>query len=151
MSSTIYEITPLVDVRIAGPGPQVIPIPFISRAYINKIIVVQTDGVFGAFTVELFNRPEIAGDLGQTSESAGPDRVGIIPEDLFRVTPPLVASSGGKLLHFSEDANGGRGYAFVGPPIRNDFKSQAILYMRITPAAAGNNQYAIAISGENAV
>lgn len=150
-STALFELPPLVDVKVTGPAPIVIPISCPSRVWINKIIVEQTDGPGPtAFTVELFNNKAVMPN--QVSESMGPDEVGIVPEGCYAICPPIASDSPGVLRHFSENATGGRGYGFVctDPDARN-IKSQGTLYLRLTPTGSGVYQFAIAIGGENNV
>lgn len=145
-----FELGPMVNEPFTGGVARVLKIGCPSRALINKIIIKQMDGVLATFTVELFNNGQVFTGI-PTSDSAGP-YVGKVPEDCYRVTPVINSDAAGTLVHFSENATGGHGYAFVCTDVDlRNFKSQGSLYLRITPAGSGAMLFAIAIGGESQV
>jgi hypothetical protein len=141
-----YEIPPKAGIAATGtPIVEVIDWP--DRSVISKIVVVQTEGVMEAFTVALYNHPQVE-DGVQVSDSVGGE-VGKIPDDCFRVTPDLVAGAGGKLLYFSDEATGGYGYVFYGQKAKDGRQGQRAskLYVKITPTSGGAKKYALCIGG----
>lgn len=146
---TPYEIRPMVTETVVGATPFIVAIPWPHRSVISKIIIVTKDGVSEAFTAEFFNHPMV--DSGEAvSDSDGPEgEVGQIPEECFRVTPPIVANSSGRIRYFSEESTGGYGYVFYNHKEPNNRQGQreGILYLRLTPVSGGTHRYAIVISG----
>lgn len=144
-----YEIPPMAGIAVDGvPHVEVIDWPHRSR--ITKIIVTQTTGVLEAFTVALYNHPQVDGGE-QTSDSLG-DEVGAIPDDHYRVTNDLVASAGGKLIYLAED-EGGAGFGFFSQKAKDGRQGQrdSKLYVKITPTGGGSKKFAITIGGEKEV
>lgn len=145
-----YECTPQGGFVVAPGATGVFTIDFPSRSVISKIIVIQTDGVPANFSTILFNNLIAAGGTDQ-SESVG-DYQGLLPPDLYRVTPTLTASSG-SLIYFSETANGGHGFVFFNQDkdtMANRLGNPHRLYLQITvPAGGGGNcTFAVTIAGE---
>lgn len=146
---TPYEIPPMAGVAVLGV-PIVVEVDYPNRNVISKIIIVQTAGPLEAFTVALFNHPQVlTGEV--TSDSAGPE-VGRIPDDCYRVTPDLVAANG-KLLYFADQASGGYGYLFFSHKTPFDRQGQGTrkLYVRITPVGGGAKLFSICIGGQQSV
>lgn len=145
-----YEAKPMAGIEVDSV-PVVVEVPWPNRSVISKIIVVQTDGVQEAFTVALYNHPQVqTGEV--TSDSVGPD-IGRLPDDVYRVTPNLVASSGGKLIYFSDQATGGYGYVFFSQKdlAGRQGQKESKLYVKITPVSAGVKSIALCIGGQKEV
>lgn len=139
-----YEVVPdIVEVN----GPTVVAIQWPHRSVISKILVTQLEGVGEAFTVALYNHSQVD-DGQQVSDSLG-SVVGKLPNDMFRVTPDLVAT-GGKLLYFSEQATGGYGYVFFGQAAKTGGRQgdkNPVLYLKITPVGVGTRRFAYCVGG----
>jgi len=144
-----YEIQPQSGIDVSNV-PVVEAIEWPHRSRITKIVVTQIDGVAEAFTVALYNHPQVS-DGSQTSDSVGPD-VGPIPDDHYRVTPDLVAVAG-KLIYFSETETGGAGFQFFSQKAKDNRQGQrdGKLYVKITPVGAGVKKFCITIGGEKEV
>lgn len=148
-----YESAPKAGIDVAGvPHVEVVEWPHRSR--ITKVVVTQTTGVPEAFTVALYNHPQVS-DGVQTSDSiSDPDGggVGAIPDDHYRVSDDLVAGANGKLLYFSED-NGGYGFGFFSQKLKDGRQGQrdSKLYVKITPTGGGAKKFVITIGGEKEV
>lgn len=141
-----YETKPAVSEEIEGTSPVVIEIDWPDRSVISKIIVVTTHGPGEAFTVALYNHPQV--DTGEvTSDSIGED-VGSIPDDLYRITPDLVATAG-KLIYFSEQATGGYGFVMFGQAQLDGRQGQKRrkIYMKITPVSGTAKKIGYVIGG----
>jgi len=148
--SVPYECTPQAGFVVAPGATETFTIDFPSRSVISKIIVIQTDGVPANFSTILFNNA-VAADGTNQSESVG-DYQGLLPPDLYRVTPTLTATAG-KLIYFSETANGGHGFVFFNQDkdtMPNRLGNPHRLYLQITvPAGGGGNcTFAVTIAGE---
>lgn len=130
----------------ASSGSTCFPIRFASRAYITRILIKQTSGSPGAFTVALYSNSGACGGHPQ-SESEGPVG-GVIPTDLYRVTPDL-SGTAGALLYFSELSNGGSGFPFINqdPPDGRPFANKTV-YVNITHSLGAGIKFAISIAGE---
>lgn len=145
--SVPIESAPMVNVQLDGTTPKVIPVDWPHRSVISKIIAVVTDGAADAFTLAIYNHSQV--DTGvPVSDSVGSD-VGKVPNDLFRITPDLVAGSNGKLLYFSEQSTGGYGYLVFSNEPRPDRQGQRYnkVYVVITAATAGARRISLLLGG----
>lgn len=119
-----------------------------SRCFISRLIVMQVSGPIPAsnFKVELFNSENACGGESE-SDSVG-DSTGMLPPDLYRVSPELLGVAG-RLIYFSEESTGGAGFVFVGQDKDRLGKSRK-LWVKITPDQGGAERtYAIAVGGES--
>jgi hypothetical protein len=142
--SAPYETKP--DVLAPQVGAAVHEIDWPHRSVISKILVARKDGA-GQFTVELFNYPI---DTLPVSDSVGGEgEVGKVPEDLYRVTPPITSTDSVNVRYFSEESTGGYGYVFFSHELRADRQGQRAnkLYLRITPAGGGTHRFAVCVGG----
>ncbi len=145
-----YEIPPISGLQAKGGQANCFPIDFPSRSILNKLIITQIDGLSPvAFTAALYN--SLVACQGQNeSESVGAIG-GILPPDLYRVTPDL-AGTGGKLMYFSETQTGGHGFVFfnqdVNVPEIARLGNMRRIYLIVTPAGTANNVFAVALGGE---
>ena len=140
-----YETPPQVAEAVAGPT--VIEVDWPDRSVISKIIVVTTEGTGEAFSVALYNHPQVESDE-VSSDSIGPD-VGRVPDDLYRITPDLVANAAGKLIYFSDQATGGSGYMVFGQA-RLDGRQgqrQRKIWLKITPVTNTPRKFGYVIGG----
>lgn len=138
-----YEIAPKID---EVNGVTVFEIPWPHRSVISKLLVTQLDGAGENFTVALYNHEQV--DTGSPVSDSETPVVGKLPDDMFRVTPDLVASAG-KLLYFSEQATGGYGYVFYGQKALDGRQGQreGRLFLKITPVGAGARRFAYCVGG----
>jgi hypothetical protein len=139
-----YESKPDI---ITVTGETVHEVAWPHRSVISKILVTQLEGVGENFTVALFNHSQV--DTGeQVSDSVG-DTVGKLPNDMFRVSPDLVASAG-KLLYFSDQATGGYGFVFFSQEDKAGGRQgdrNPKLYLRITPLTPTPRRFAVCVGG----
>jgi hypothetical protein len=142
-----YEIPPRGGLAVVGGQPNVFALDFPGQAVITKIAIVPTGGAPGAFTAALYNANPAA--LGQDESESTPGTPGaqVLPPDLYRITPDL-ASTGGKLVYFSEDSTGGYGFLVYNQdlPRNNNLGKLRKVYLEITPAGSG--EFAVALGGE---
>lgn len=138
-----YETKPQI---VAVSGPTVFEIPWPNRSVVSKLIVVQLEGTGEAFTAALYNHPQVQTGLA-ASDSLGAE-VGKIPDDCFRITPDLAATSG-RLLYFSDQATGGYGYVFFSQEALAGRQGQGSpnIYLKITPVAGGSRRFAFVVGG----
>lgn len=144
-----YEIKPVGLVAVPGGQSKTVLVDFPARSFISKIVVVQRDGAVDDFTVELFNHADaLEGTEASASDASGEK----VPLDCYRVCSPLVGT-GGRLLYFSDEATGGHGLLFFCQDTDPDRRGQVKrnLYLRITPAGAGNKTFAFCIGGESQI
>ena len=144
-----YEMRPMGGIAAVGGTPTVVEIDYPSRALIGKIVCVQTEGADQGFTLALFNAEGPAGGVAE-SETDG-DESGVLPEDLYRVTPDLVAASG-KVVYFSEESTGGVGFVFFSQERGTSaarLGNARKLYARITPGGSGSKKFALALGGQS--
>ena len=142
---TPYEIDPQVLPPQAAV-PVVYEIDWNHRSVISKILVHRLAGA-GEFTVELFNYP--IENLPMSNNVKTEDKVGRLPEDMFRVTPPITSVGGVDIRYFSDEATGGYGYVFFSQQLLPGPRKQRAnkLYVRITPAGGGAHRFAICLGG----
>jgi hypothetical protein len=145
--SVPIESAPMVNIPIDGTTVKVIEVDWPHRSVISKILAVVTDGAADAFTLAVFNHSQVQTGI-PSSDSVG-DEVGKIPNDMFRVTPDLVAESNGKLLYFSEQSTGGYGYVVFSNELRADRQGQKKnkVYVTITAATPGARKIALLLGG----
>lgn len=144
-----YEIPPMANIPLAG-SPIVVAIDYPNRSVISKIVVVQTAGAGEAFIVELYNHPQVL--TGEVSSDTEGSDIGPIPDDCYRITPPLTATNG-KLLYFSDASTGGYGYMVYSQKQETSRQGQGSrkIYMKITPTSGAAKRIAICVGGQKDV
>lgn len=141
-----YEIKPMGGLQVHGGQSACFKIPFIHRSVIDKFIVVQTAGQDDGFTVALYNAL-VACEGGSHSDSEGD--VGVLPPDVYRVTPDF-NSVNGRVMYFTDD-NGGFGYPFFGQERSNPrsfmsaSKGSPDIYLKITARGSDLKSFAVAL------
>lgn len=143
-----YEMAPMGGLVAVGGQANCFEIPYPSRSLISKIVCVQTAGDINGFTLALFNSAVACEDVAQ-SDVVGDDR-GILPDDLYRVTPDLTTVDD-KVVYFSDESTGGAGFVFfnqerASSPAR--IGNARRLYVRITPGGSGSKTFALALGGQ---
>lgn len=148
-----YETKPEAGVVVPGGQTKTLLLDFPARSLVSKIVVVQTAGTFDDFTVELFNHRDALEGTADSDSSSDSESGLRVPLDCYRVGGPKTGT-GGKLLYFSDDATGGAGLMFYcQDPPKADRQGQIPrnLYVRISPAGAGDKTFAIVVGGESLV
>jgi hypothetical protein len=151
MSAIPFDIAPMSGIILSGGTPRTFAVELPSRGVIDKIVCKQINGVLVAFTVALFNNGAVA-DGEETSDSVGAE-IGAIHEDAYRVTPDLSTATygaNGSLLFFTNLSPGGRGFPYVNTDPFDEGRvgiRPRRLYVRITPAGSGAQEYCLAIGG----
>lgn len=145
-----YECAPQAGFTVTPGETGVFTIDFPSRSVISKIVIVQTAGTPNNFTATLFNNLVAAGGTNQ-ADSVGPFS-GVLPPELYMVTPALTASSG-SVVYFSETANGGHGFVFFNQDkdtMPNRLGNPHRLYLKIETNGGGGDDcvFAVSIAGE---
>jgi hypothetical protein len=143
-----YEMPPQAGIVGVGGTPLCLAFPFPSRAFINKIVVVQTGGTPVNFTVTLYNHEDIC--QGQSvSESQGPYR-GKAPPEVFEVMPPTASDAAGIFRYFSDLKTGGFGLTFFSQDGLNNEQTKRLgnprkLYMKIEPQGSSPVEFSVGI------
>ncbi len=144
-----YEMPPMGGIEGVGGTPICVEIDYPSRALISKIVCVQTEGADQGFTLALFNAQRPCGGVAE-SDSLG-DETGLLPEDLYRVTPDFT-STDGKIVYFSDESTGGAGFVFFSQEKNTSaarLGNARKLYARITPGGSGSKKFSLALGGQS--
>lgn len=151
MTGVPYEIRPTAGFKAKGGQTTCFPIDFPSRAYLNRLAIVQVDGLPPvAFTAALYNAESACRGQNQSDSLSVGGPADILPPDLYRVTPDLVGTAG-KLFYFSETQSGGHGFVFFNQDPASapaaKLGNPRKIYLAITPAGAADNEFAVALGG----
>jgi len=134
--SVPYE-TSQGGLHVTGGDVGCFEIPFPSRVYLTKIVVVQTAGVPVNFDVDIFNRGDVC--MGSSLSEEGEP----LPESLFKVTPTLNGVAG-----ILEEFNG-NGYSFHNQDTVVNGKTKGALYLRISPSGGGVKEFAVSLAAKS--
>lgn len=149
MSMVPYEMPPQGGLIAPGGQDTCFTLDFPSRAVISKIIIKQLSGAPVDFTATLYNKQH-ACDGSAGSDSLGETR-GVVPSELYKVTPDLGSDSAGYLEYFSDTSSGGHGFVFFNQD--NDPNDRRLgnprkIYLKLSPQGSGDKEFAIALAGE---
>lgn len=146
-----YEMPPQGGLIVPSSGLGCFKLKFPSRCWIVKIVVTQTDGPAADFTAALFNKENVcSGQEGSDSDRFTEPSIGILPDDVYRVTNDL-SGTAGKLVYFTEQT-GGYGYVFCSQDTdKNVFHGARIgqnreIYLRIVAPPGVSRTYAIGMA-----
>lgn len=147
-----WEKPPQSGIVVAGGTKTTVVLDVPSRSNIHKFVVIQYEGNEDPFSVALYNHMN-ALEGTEASESASysdPLVQARVPLDCYLIGLPLV-SSGGKILYFSDDANGGSGMPFVSqdkPRADRQGQKGTKLYVVLDVTGTGEKKFAISVGGE---
>lgn len=147
-----WEKPPQSGIAVAGGTKTTVVLDVPSRSNINKLVIVQYEGVVVTFTATMYNHMDAleGTEASESSSYSDPLVQARIPLDCYLIGLPLT-SSGGKILYFSDDTNGGSGKPFVSQdPPRKDRQGQkgTKLYVVLDVAGSGEKKFAISVGGE---
>lgn len=140
-----YGCKPQGGLVVNGGESKCFGIDWASRGWISKVVVIQTDGQRGDFTVELFNSENGCKDVS-ASDSVGVE-TGPLPADLYSISPVLHGIDG-KLKYFSEESTGGAGFVMCSQDNVRQNRARKV-WVRITPTGIGAKEFAVALDGES--
>lgn len=148
-----FEMSPQSGLQTIGGQASCFPLKVPSgRCTIDKIVIVQTDGVLVAFTAAFYNHEGACEGLEVSdSDVLGEPSVAALPSNVWRVTPDL-AGTAGVLEYFSDTNGNGLGFTFVNQD-KTTYESRIAakarkIYLKITPAGSGAKAFAVALAGE---
>jgi hypothetical protein len=152
MSSVPYEIHPQAGLACTGSSHGVFTIGFPSRSTIRKIVISQTVGTPVNFTAAFYNRRDVTflHDESESLSGTQHGQIGLLPPDLYRVTPDLFGIAG-SLIYFAGVVDHNLGFLFFNQDtnVLGDQKgNQRLIYLRLSPSGSGAQEFSISLAGE---
>ena len=125
--------TKTVTATVTGGSDNVVELPAPIRGLLNRLVISQI-GANENFTAQLYTAERAAGgadDLSDVDEESG------VPAEAFSVTDALTGTSGKYKSYDTRLGYESNEFAQLG-------RRQSSLWLKITPATAGEKQFAIA-------